>query len=110
MAAASYGKPIACASTTARVRSEIAARTASTLGLYVPSSTSTNTGIQPFCTMGFTVVGNDAAVVMTSSPGRNGAFSLWEPSALIAQRFADDPELTSNEYFVPAAAARSRSN
>ena len=60
--------------------------------------------------MGFTVVGNDAAVVMTSSPGRSGAFSLCEPSALTAQRFAEDPEFTSNEYFVPAAAARSRSN
>ena len=37
--------------------------------LYVPSSTSTNTGTRPFWMIGLTVVGKPAATVITSSPG-----------------------------------------
>jgi hypothetical protein len=32
---------------------------------------STKTGVSPFCTIGLTVVGNPAATVITSSPGRS---------------------------------------
>jgi len=55
-----------------------------------------NTGTSPFWKIGFTVVGNPAAAVMTSSPGRKrSAPSDGEVSAESATRFADDPEFTS---------------
>ena len=47
--------------------------------------------------MGASVVGNPAAVVMTSSPGRRRRSpSLGEVSAASATRLALEPELTSN--------------
>ncbi len=74
-------------------------------------STSTNTGTSPFWTIGLTVVGNDVAVVMTSSPGcsrRSPSFGLV--SAETARRFADEPELTSEQWRTPHQAANSDSN
>src|ERR1700722_13287115 len=61
--------------------------------------------------MGFTVVGNPAATVTTSSPGN----SLRAPSDLEvrherAARFAEEPELTSEAQRTPMKAAKSRSN
>ena len=56
---------------------------------------STKTGIAPFWNIGFTVVGNPAATVITSSPALM-AFSLckWEVNEEKANKLAEDPELT----------------
>jgi hypothetical protein len=56
--------------------------------------------------MGFTVVGNPAATVMTSSPFSRGLcfmlFSMEEPNELIATKLALDPLLTRIEgTFLP---------
>ena len=48
---------------------ERAASSCVTSILYEPNCTSTKTGMQPNCTIGFTVVGKPAATVITSSPG-----------------------------------------
>ena len=54
------------------------------------------TGTAPIWRMGLTVVGNAAAGVMISSPGRKRRSpSDGEVKALAASRFADEPELTS---------------
>ena len=77
----------------ARVRGEIASSTRSAVVLYVPSSMSTNTGTMPFCRIGFTVVGNPAATVITSSPGLScSSPSVGDVKVLSASRFADEPE------------------
>ena len=66
--------------------------------LYVPNSTSTNTGTQPFWTIGLTVVGKPAATVITSSPGHTRRSpSDSSISTVNATRFALEPEFTSNE-------------
>ena len=52
--------------------------------------------------MGFKVVGNPQAVVITSSPGINlFSPSLSDVSAETANRFAEEPELVSKQYFNP---------
>ena len=61
--------------------------------------------------MGFTVVGNPAATVSTSSPGFScRAPSLGEVSALSATRFALDPEFTRLAERTPTNFASLRSN
>src|SRR5208282_4195907 len=56
-------------------------------------STSTNTGTNPYCTTGFTVVGNPAATAITSSPGRSASSpSFGEVNAASASKLADEPE------------------
>src|SRR2546430_3985442 len=65
----------------------------------------------PFWMIGLTVVGNPAATVMTSSPRR----SRWSPSsrwvsAVMASRFADEPELRRSAQPRPSARANSGSN
>ena len=75
------------------------------------TSTSTKTGTRPFCTIGLTVVGNDVATVITSSPGRSARLpSLGDVSALSATRLALDPELTSTQCRRPHQRANERSN
>ena len=55
---------------------------------------SINTGISPFWIIGFTVVGNPAATVIISSPGRSLlAPNFSEVSDVIANKLADEPEL-----------------
>ena len=68
-----------------------------------------NTGTAPFWTMGATVVGNPAAHVITSSPGRRrlSAGSLAEVSADTASRFAEEPEFARTQRLTPIAAASS---
>jgi hypothetical protein len=46
------------------------------------------------------VVGKEAAMVMTSSPGINGRFNLGEVKAAKASRFAEEPEFTMKAYLV----------
>ena len=61
--------------------------------------------------MGFTVVGNPAATVSTSSPGFSARSpSFGEVSALSATRFALDPEFTSEAERTPKNRASLRSN
>ena len=61
--------------------------------------------------MGLTVVGNPAARVMTSSPGRSRRSpSFGEVRAVIASRLADEPEFTSTASRTPTNLANSRSN
>jgi len=70
-----------------------------------------NTGTQPFCKIGATVVGKPAALVMTSSSGRNWRSpSLELVSAERATRFAEEPELTRMDFLTPSSAASSVSN
>ncbi len=81
---------------TPRVFGPMAAAIASSVGTYVPNSTSMKTGTAPICKIGLTVVGNAAAGVMISSPGRmRRSPNDGEVKALAATRFADEPELTS---------------
>ena len=72
---------------------------------------STNTGIAPYMVMGEMVVGNVQAIVITSSPGR----ILLSPNkgdvrAVNANRMADDPELTKEQYFTSRYSQRPFSN
>ena len=61
--------------------------------------------------MGATVVGNPAATVMTSSPGKIlFPFSKGEVSAIKASKLAEDPEFTSEQYFTPKNSEKSFSN
>src|SRR5579871_5553989 len=71
--------------------------------------------------IGFTVVGNPAATVITSLPGASGGLpadcasaalsaSFGEVSALSATRFADDPEFTSAAARTPKNFANVLSN
>src|SRR5579872_992434 len=60
--------------------------------------------------MGLTVVGNPAATVITSSPGRSlRSPSLGEVRALRATRFAEEPEFTSEAHRTPTKRASLRS-
>src|SRR3712207_8394881 len=52
-------------------RSTYASSSRSNEAFNVSGSLSRNTGTAPFCRIGATVVGNPAAHVMTSSPGRS---------------------------------------
>ena len=59
--------------------------------------TSKKTGIAPYCKIGFTVVGKEAATVITSSPG----FIASSPSSFAvkaekATKLAEEPEFTVN--------------
>ena len=64
------------------------------------------TGTSPFCSSGFTVVGNPAAQVITSSPGRIArSRRRGEHSAETASRFAEDPELQVSTNRRPIKAA-----
>ena len=64
--------------------------------------TSTNTGTAPNCIIGFIVVGNPAATVITSSLGLIAlSFNLGEVSVEKATKFAEDPELTVIKFFIP---------
>ena len=61
--------------------------------------------------MGVTVVGKPAATVITSSPGRNcrsPSFGLVR--AVRANKFAEEPELTINEWRIPIVFANLLSN
>jgi len=61
--------------------------------------------------MGFSVVGNPAATVMTSSPGvRRSSPSTGDVSAESASRFAEDPELQRMPKRVPTQRAIFASN
>jgi len=73
---------------------------------------STKTGIKPFCIMGLTVVGKPAAAVITSSPFFNLFFSgiLKEVRAVIANKLAEEPELTKVQNFFPIKPANLLSN
>ncbi|MNY37053.1 hypothetical protein D3C86_1715830 [compost metagenome] len=79
--------------------------------LCVAISTSTNTGMAPNCTMGFTVVGKPAATPMTSSPFLMARSpSLGEVRVLKATKLAEEPELTVIRYLIPRNAASFFSN
>ena len=66
------------------------------------------TGTRPCCTRGQTVVDQDSAETITSSPGLNLRYLLIGlQSAAIASRLADEPEFTITE-FGPKASSNSR--
>ena len=95
----------------ARVLGPIAAASFSTLTLAVSRSTSTKIGVQPFCTMGATVVGNPAATVTTSLPGAiRRSCSFQEVRAVNASRLAADPDTVSRQCCKPKRAASAASN
>ena len=79
--------------------------------LYCGIVTSTKTGTAPYCMIGATVVGKPAATVITSSPrciclsSSNG-----EVNAIKANKLAEDPELTNEQYRTPRYFANSSSN
>src|SRR5574344_2149772 len=89
------GLPSVCAKITALDFGLYALSSWLTSILYWGTVTSTKTGTAPYCRMGFTVVGNPHATVITSSP-----FFIWRSlssgavSVVNARRFADEPELT----------------
>jgi hypothetical protein len=61
--------------------------------------------------IGFTVVGNPAATVMTSSPGiRRRSPSFGDVSAVKATKLAEEPELTSEQLLTPIKRASFFSN
>ena len=96
------GLPKVCAINTALVLSENASSSFVTSMSYVPSSTSRNTGIQPFWMIGFTVVGKPAATVITSSPGLIALLpKLGLVKVVKARRFADDPLLQKRAWRTP---------
>ena len=87
---------------TALVLGDKAASSIDISKLYCGMVTSMNTGTAPYWMIGATVVGNPAATVMTSSPGRMARLpSNGEVRAINASRFAEEPELTNAQYFVP---------
>ena len=66
-----------------------------TAAFRVPTSLSISTAVHLFCKIGLTVVGNDAANVITSSPSIIARFpNTREVRAESANRFALEPELT----------------
>ena len=70
--------------------------------MWVLISTSTKTGIAPYCIIGFTVVGKPAATVITSSPFFIAlSLSFGDVSAVKASKFAEDPEFVVNKYLIP---------
>ena len=73
--------------------------------------TSTKTGTRLFCIIGATVVGKQAAVVITSSHGFNCLSpSLEEVNDVIASRFADEPEFVRMQCFTPRNSEKLFSN
>ena len=107
----SNGFPRVCAIITAFVLSLSASSSWLTSKLYCGIVRSRKTGIAPYCKYGVTVVGNPAATVIISSP----RLTLLSPSkgdvsAINAMRFADDPELTSEQKRTPMYSASSFSN
>ena len=90
---------------------EIASASIPAFASYVPSSTSTTTGLRLFWIIGFTVVGKPIAKVKTSSPGlsaRSPSFGLVSPER--ATKFALDPLLTKSALRAPTNFANCRSN
>ena len=74
-------------------------------------SASMKTGTSPFCSSGFTVVGNPAAQVITSSPGRMArSRRRGEHSAETASKLAEEPELQVSTKRRPMNAASFASN
>ncbi|CAM5444568.1 hypothetical protein SCALM49S_05933 [Streptomyces californicus] len=72
---------------------------------------STKTGTRPFWMIGLTVVGNPAATVITSSPGRSlRSPSTGEVRAVSARRFAEEPELVRCALRSPSRRANADSN
>ena len=70
--------------------------------LYVCLSQSTKTGMHPFWIIGFTVVGNPEATVITSSPFlilSTPYFSEVRDEKAI--KFAEEPELTGTVCLIP---------
>ena len=107
----SNGFPSVCAIITAFVLSETASSSIVTSILYCGIVTSTNTGTAPYWIAGVTVVGNPAATVMISSPRLIlRSPSSGEVSAIKAFRFAEEPELTSEQNFTPRYFDSFRSN
>ncbi len=56
------------------------------------------------------MVGNAAAVVITSSPGLRGLSTYLVHKALIARRLADEPELHTIAFLIPIYFAKLSSN
>ena len=99
----SNGRPSVWAMNIARVFSDRASSILSVRILYVCGSQSTKTGTSPFWNIGFTVVGNPLATVITSSPFFMARLpSFGEVSADIANKFALEPELTDRANFAPS--------
>ena len=68
--------------------------------------TSTNTGTAPNWTIGFIVVGNPVATVITSSEGLIAlSFSLGEVKVEKAIKLAEEPELTVINCLMPINSA-----
>src|SRR3989344_6379244 len=81
----------------------IALSTLSASMTYVPGTTSTNTGVSPFCRSGASVVEKVNTGVITSEPAGRSSTS-------IASRLADEPELTMMPCAFPNSLATERSN
>jgi len=63
-------------------------------------------GLTGFAQWGVTVVGNPAATVITSSPGFNLLLpSLGEVKTAIANKLAEEPELTVSACLTPTNSA-----
>src|SRR5574344_2615134 len=105
------GLPSVCATMTAFDFGLYAFSSWLTSILYCGTVTSTKTGTAPYCRMGFTVVGNPHATVITSSPflicrsPSSGAVSVVN-----ARRFAEEPEFTRCAHLTPIHLAKSCSN
>jgi hypothetical protein len=78
---------------------------------YVHRSTSTKTGIHPFCIIGFIVVGNHAATVITSSQGLiRLVHNSTAVRAVNARRLAELHELQVSANLIHINSANSFSN
>src|SRR3989339_965716 len=77
----------------------------------VSNSASIKTGFKPYCSPGFTVVGNATEQVINSSPDLSRLSpNTKEVSEAKATKFAEDPELTSETYLTPRNFLNSCSN
>ena len=65
----------------------------------VSFSTSTKIGFNPACTSGHKDVGQQTAGIIASSPGLKLFFLTGLQAAKVANRLADEPELTIKAYF-----------
>ena len=96
---------------TALVLEQYASSNCDTSTLYCGIVISTNTGTAPYCIIGATVVGKPAATVITSSSGRIClSFSSGDVNAINANKFADEPEFTSEQNVIPKYFANCVSN
>ena len=107
----SNGFPRVCAIMIAFVLSDRASSSCATSMLYCGIVKSTKTGTAPYCIIGATVVGKPAATVITSSPlliclsPKSG-----EVNVMKANRLADEPEFTREQYLTPKYSENSFSN